>query len=309
MNNKIAHSLTTYRMSFYKPNTSKALEKIEIKYFQEIFQGYFTYLKKKKLDVKLSRNIILDTFPTFTEKQLFNRFTFFPKVGRDGSPITVVNVKSGLKQEFNEDYSATYPHMVSIYLIESEIYITFLRKSNSGCKTIFIRTFNAYLKSIESVYTSKLIGMFCPSSFLNIDNIHPQKLTLTSYIKSSDKAENINPRKIRSEVSFYIKNTNETTLIDSIKKFFKMKINKETLLQQVSSTTNKKIDEIDDARVLININGRDKSVNLNELHKLILEFDITDIMYENKLIDNLEEVQKFIDKYTLDTAKSSMEVE
>jgi hypothetical protein len=198
------HSLTAYKCSFdylsrNNPNVTSELrnkikngEKPEYT-LSSFINDHIGVISSPTVGRNAERAIQLTQISTKT--LLFDNTTRFylqPKAGKQGEPITVVEGKTKREYKYNEDDAALYDYNVFLYECGENIVAIFHRKSNAGCKSVFLETANDALRSKGMKIEMELIVPL--KQTCDLQNATASKVViqwLEPKKKSSDKADNL----------------------------------------------------------------------------------------------------------------------
>lgn len=300
MENKLNHSITAYSCRIclkYKSDNLLSSNKVDI---FELLKEYFEYIRKCKIDNGIGRAIKLSE--AISEEQIsgnIKRIIIKPDAGKALENFSVINTKTNKVQKFDGDKnSAMYSHYVFCYTGKGKTIFVFHHYGQSGCKTVFLKTFNNFLKD------RKLIAHFdvllSKEMFNENESYIPEKLKLiTTYnALSTDKADNVQEeqKKIEQEIIISLRAPRAKSIQEWIKNI-KAQPNIEELRELLIQ--NDYSDNFEEAKVSVKFGKVSRLVSLSEFSGLIAEYDITDkieIMADRTICEKLFPV---VDDYAL----------
>ena len=269
----------------------------------ELLDQYFAFIKKSKIDEYTSRTILLEQSKEETDiTDSVRRIVVHPKAGKANEDFTVVAHDTNAITRFEgSKNSAIYSHSVFCYLKEEKNVFIFHRYGQSGCKTAFQNTFNAFLSSQGLV--CHLDVLVSDGMFEGYEKFQPEKLSLiTTYEDiSSDLADNIGKKKrkkIEQEVIIALNAPKASNVVE----YFRNITKKRPTISELKSVLIKDSfpDKFDDAKLTLKFGQVRRKISLSEFSGLIAEYDITNELEYN--VDgsvNKESLYTLADQYAM----------
>ena len=284
MTKKITQSITAYRCKICKKYSTDDLLQItednkEPISLEELLYEFFEYIKYCRIDNYTHRAIVLsNTVEKDTLEDDITRIHIEPDAGRSFENFSVINHKTNNVNTFKgEDNSAVYNHNVLFYISKETNIFIFHRYGQSGCKTAFLNTFNAFLSPKGLIAHFDIL--LSNEMFDSFQKYIPEKISLiTTYSDEySDKADNTKdkPRKKIEQETIISLNAPRAK---GIKDWFVKLMQKEPSIDELKEILIKDDfpSEFEDAKLTLKFGKVRRRISLSEFSGLIAEYDITE---------------------------------
>lgn len=288
MKDNLIQSLTAYRCRICKKYRNEDLlvkseqneNPLEL---ESLLNEFFKHIKKCQIDRYTNRAILLSgpvSRDIITDHSIV-RLHIQPNAGKALENFSVVNNHTNELYGYNgSEHSAVYTHNVLFYLREDQNVFIFHHYGQSGCKTAFLNTFNAFLSPMGLI--AHLDVLLSNSMFNSAKKYTPEKISLlTTYTeKSSDKADNIGNKqrkKIEQEVIISL----AAPRARNIRSWFQNIGEKGPSITELKSVLIKDNfpGEFEDAKLTLKFGKVRRSISLSEFTGVIAEYDITDLLH------------------------------
>jgi hypothetical protein len=255
---------------------------------KDFLDCYMSFRNTPLVGEYVNRVIKLDNLASLQKYNKVDRFHIIPKAGKQGEPITIINVNNPNRKEYNYkvDWSATYDHNIYIFsprekidcLEENEFVMIFHRKGGSGCKSVFYETATKVLK--QKGIKIEMDWKFPLRDSGEEQVIHmPTKINLKyeKDINSSDIADYINgKRKKRNmtvkELILDLRVKENDAIARIIRDLQMKKISKKDALLSIRRYTSS---EYNSASITLRIGNTSKKVKWEDFENLYDGFEIT----------------------------------
>lgn len=281
---KFTQSITAYRCRICKkygtdnllvlPDTQEEYINLE-----DLLDEFFGYINTCRIDEYTHRAIILTKS---VEKEILDngviRLHIQPNAGRSFENFSVIEHTTNNISSFKgESNSAVYNHNVLFYINKENNTFIFHRYGQSGCKTVFLNIFNAFL--LEKGLIAHFDILLSDEMFEDSKKYIPEKISLiTTYSDVySDKADNTkekSKKKIEQETIISL----NAPKAQGIKNWFTSLTQKEPSLEELKEILIKDDfpSDFEDAKLTLKFGRVRRRISLSEFSGLIAEYDITD---------------------------------
>lgn len=274
MNNKKTHSIAAYRFNLKEYRKKHILENVALPFpFEDIIKKFCQKMNKTFMGNNSQRAMKITSYSTQKLLDDCILHKFIVKSGKFGETLEVVDLNSDDTKIFDANYVGLYGHNVLCFEYKDEFIFIFHRISNSGCKTVFVESFNDYLKSSYGYYSSFSPCFYPKDTEINYETINPKKIILTTFSDnvSSDGSEKKTKKK-QKEVMLYL--NSQESLLSTILSYIKRKITKEELRAALVEYD----PSYSQASIAINIgNGTSRTIECEELFDKLVDYDITNL--------------------------------
>lgn len=308
MKDLLVQSLTAYTCRIcVKYHNENLLEKSDTNknpiLLRELLKEFFEYIKTCRIDRHTGRAIMIsETVREITIDNCITRLHIQPDAGKALENFSVINHSTNEAKGYSgEDHSAIYAHHILFYIGNEKNVFLFHHYGQSGCKTVFLNTFNNFLSTKGLI--AHLDVLMSNNMMVEGKKYEPDKMSLlTTYSDlSSDKAENIkkkNNKKVEKETIITLSAPRAKNVKEWLKNF-SAKSPTIDELKKILIKDNYPVD-FDDAKLTIKFGKVTRSISLSEFTGLMAEYDVTEKLrlYADGSV-NIDSLYEVSDEYAL----------
>jgi len=306
--------ITAYKVQFYPFRKSDLLQigKEEGMFdFTTALNGFLTLaVSTIKVDT-ISRAIrIKEKHPTKLI-QNYTRYNGWFYAGQYGKKGLIENLEDESIKELKISDVHFMQHFVFFYIDESkptnECYFIFHRYSTGGAKTIFFEAFRRYL--IEKYQINVKESAITDTEMIIKENCSVPEMKLIRHtsrvIRSSDQSENVSTTKTKNtdkeyEVLLFLKNPLQQKMAKGLFgiKNSEDKISKiRDIIELKNVKQNDEDNEFLDYEIRVELFGKKRWVNIDEIEKLYFEYDVTALLEYEDDYPKYNSLEKIVDDY------------